>query len=146
MRRDDSTRTEADSAAARLFYDGDCGFCHGVVRFVVKRDRERHFRFAPIDGATFLEVVPEELRPALPDSVLLVLPGGKVLLRSDAAIAVMSRLPGPWPASGAILRRVPRPLRELGYRMVAAVRRRLFRAPAESCPLLPAEQRALFDP
>ena len=36
-----------------LYYDGDCGFCHRTVRFVIALDRGEAFRFAPIDGSTF---------------------------------------------------------------------------------------------
>jgi predicted DCC family thiol-disulfide oxidoreductase YuxK len=31
-----------------LLYDGECGFCHAAVRFVLAHDRRRAFRFAAL--------------------------------------------------------------------------------------------------
>ena len=32
-----------------VFFDGSCGLCHGLVRFLLARDRARWFRFAALD-------------------------------------------------------------------------------------------------
>src|SRR6185503_7836994 len=34
-----------------LLYDGECGFCHGAVRFVLAHDRRAAFRFAALQSA-----------------------------------------------------------------------------------------------
>lgn len=133
--------------AARIYYDGSCGLCHRFVRFVLTRDAGGEaFRFAPIDGETFRARIPEDRRPLLPDSVLVDAGDGALLARSDGVIAVLRRLPSPWPRVGRLLGGLPRPLRDLGYDAVAKLRRRLFPRPSESCPVGDPELRSRFDP
>ena len=127
-----------------LFYDGGCGLCHGAVLFVLKRDREGRFRFAPLQGETLAEQVPAALRTALPDSLVLKEPDGRVLTRSSAIVAMLRHLGGVWSITGALLWIIPRPLRNLGYDLVAKVRHRLFKKPEGACPLVPQELRGRF--
>lgn len=35
-----------------VFYDGTCGLCDGIVRFLHKIDRKKQFLFAPLQGKT----------------------------------------------------------------------------------------------
>ena len=39
-----------DPANPVLLYDGVCGLCNRLVRFVLKRDRRAHFRFASLQS------------------------------------------------------------------------------------------------
>ncbi|MBS1766580.1 MAG: DUF393 domain-containing protein [Acidobacteria bacterium] len=127
-----------------LFYDGNCGLCHGAVLFVLKRDREGIFRFAPLQSETLKAEVPEALRATLPDSLVLKEPEGRVLTRSSAVVAMLRQLGGIWACLGAMLWIIPRPLRNLGYDLVAMVRHRLFKRPEGTCPLVPKELRGRF--
>lgn len=130
-----------------LFYDGDCGVCHWAVSFVAQRDPEgRLFRFAPLHGETFETLVPEAVRRHIPDSLVLHTHDGAVLLRSSGAIHILKRLGGGWRLLGALLWLVPSPLRDFGYDRFAAIRHRVARRPDGTCPLLPPELRARFDP
>jgi predicted DCC family thiol-disulfide oxidoreductase YuxK len=117
-----------------LFYDGECGFCHGTARFVRRRDRRGLFAYAPLQGEEFLQAVPEDQRSRLPDSLVLLSREQGLLTRSSAALYIFSRLPQPWPFYAGILRLVPRPIRDFGYDLFARLRRRLFPAP-KSCEL-----------
>ncbi|HTL97416.1 MAG TPA: DCC1-like thiol-disulfide oxidoreductase family protein [Holophagaceae bacterium] len=127
-----------------LFYDGDCGLCHGAVLFVLKRDRAGVFRFAPLQGETLIEQVPEEVRAALPDSLVLREPDGRLLTRSSAVVGMLKRLGPLWRAAAALLWIIPRPLRDLGYDLVAKVRHRLFKKPEGACPIVPKDLRGRF--
>ena len=129
-----------------LFYDGSCGFCHRSVRFVAPRDTAAHFRFAPLGGETFRALVPPEARGGLPDSVVVRRGDGELLVRSDAVLHILGRLGGGWRALGALVRLVPRALRDAGYDWLARNRARWFARPDEACPILPAHLRARFAP
>lgn len=131
----------------RIYYDGECGLCHRWVKFALARDRGRAlFRFAPLQGPTFAaELAPEERR-ALPDSVAVRTADGRLLQRSEAALHVLARLGGFWGVLAAVLRVVPRPLRDWAYDRVARVRRRLFARPEGACPIVSPELARLFDP
>ncbi len=133
-----------------LFFDGDCGLCHHSVRFVLRRDAQRRFRFAPLEGETFapyLERLQSEQQGApVPDSMIVATPDGRLLLRSDGVVHILRQLGAPWRALGGLLALVPRPVRDLGYRIVARIRHRLFSRPRDVCPIPEGAQRQLFDP
>jgi predicted DCC family thiol-disulfide oxidoreductase YuxK len=129
-----------------LFYDGACGLCHGAVLFLLKCDKAGVFRFAPLQGETLAEQVPEETLAALPDSLVLREPDGRLFTRSSAVVAMLKRLGPFWRVLGALLWVVPRPLRDLGYDAVAKVRHRLFKKPDDACPIVPKELRGRFLP
>jgi predicted DCC family thiol-disulfide oxidoreductase YuxK len=67
----------------------------------------------------------------------------KLLIRSDAVVAMLRELPWPWPAVVVGLRWVPRAVRDLGYRLIARWRYRIW-GRLESCPLPAAEERERF--
>ena len=132
---------------AVLLYDGTCGFCAGSVQFVLRHERpggERTLRFATLEGA-----LGDEARRAHPelagvDSVIWLEPGtGRVLVRSEAALAVAAYLGGPWRVLAALGRLVPRRLRDAAYDLIARNRYRIA-GRVEACPLPTPEQRGRF--
>jgi predicted DCC family thiol-disulfide oxidoreductase YuxK len=127
-----------------IFYDGNCGLCHRVVRFALAEDPIGRFVFSPLQGETFKRTVREEERKGLPDSFVVVDQSGRPLLRSEAVIHIATRLGGLWRALGGLLALVPSPLRDRGYRLVGAVRHRLFARPSAFCPMVPSELRMRF--
>lgn len=129
-----------------VFYDGTCGLCHRAVRAWLARDRRGLLRFAPLQGETFAELVPADQRAELPDSIVVRAADGRLLTGSDATVHLLRRLGGAWGLAGALLRLVPRPLRDLAYGAVARHRKRFFGSTDALCPLLPPEQRARFLP
>lgn len=136
------------SAARRsmVFYDGACGLCHRTVRFAIARDRDgSRFRFAALGGEAFRRLVPEALRAGLPDSIVVLAPGGMLLARTAAVIHILERIGGPWRLTGRVLALVPQRIRDLGYDGIARARHRLFRRPPDACPVTPPELRARFE-
>jgi predicted DCC family thiol-disulfide oxidoreductase YuxK len=139
---------EPDAQAAEyLFYDGHCGLCHRAVKFVLRHDRNgKTFRFAPLQGSTFLARVAAERRVGLPDSVVVLTHDGELLVRSAAFLHVLRRLGGGWGVLAAILSVVPRGLRDFVYDFIARIRYRVFGKREDLCPIVPVELRARFDP
>src|SRR6266851_5695246 len=110
-----------------IFYDGYCALCHGIVRFVLKRDQSRQpFCFAPLQGNLAQRTLPEQTRANLPDSVAVLDTDKNVLVRSDAVIYILKRLGGVWFVAAVLFRLLPRGLRDLAYKAVAATRKRIF--------------------
>lgn len=127
-----------------LFYDGSCGLCHRAVRFVLAEDPQgQAFRFASLDSTT-ADVALADLPRPLPDSVAVLTADGRLLLRSSAVVHIALALGGIWRLLGALLWLVPRPLRDLAYRGLAAVRYRLFDRPEQACPVVPQGLRDRF--
>ena len=130
-----------------VFYDGECGFCHRSVQFLMKEDPDgAAMRFAPLQGTTFAARVPEAERAHLPDSIVVSDATGALLVRSAAALRIGAALGGYWRPLAALAWIVPRPLRDAVYDAIARRRQRWFAKPDAHCPLLSPAQRARFDP
>jgi predicted DCC family thiol-disulfide oxidoreductase YuxK len=108
-----------------LFFDGDCAFCSSGVRRVMRLDRRRRIRFAPLQGRFSREKGFEvHADPAGGTMVLLRESDGRVFLRSDAVVE-LTRALGGWWRIFLSARFLPRFLRDAAYRCVARNRYRL---------------------
>jgi len=134
------------TSLARIFYDGHCGLCHRWVRFVLAEDRAGNtFRFAPLQSETFQSAFTPEQRKEVPDSIVVQSDDGRILFRSAAVLYVLRRLGGLWRVMAGVVALVPPALRDAVYDFIASIRYRLFRRPADACPLMPPSIRPRFD-
>jgi predicted DCC family thiol-disulfide oxidoreductase YuxK len=127
-----------------IFYDGVCAMCNGIVKGMLRIDREGRFRFAPLQGETAERA--RELHPDFPteNETVVYLRRGEVFVRSRAAALAMAEMP--YPAKMlSWLRFVPRWLADFFYQLVARSRYRVF-GKYDQCPLPPAEARVRFLP
>ena len=138
---DDGHATDAGSRPV-VFYDGECGLCSRFVDFCLNHDRRQLLHYAPLQGETAESRLPAEFRQL--DTVVFG-EGDRLLVRSSAVVAVLKKLGGVWRAAAAALWLVPKPLRDIGYRLVAANRSRL---PGlnQTCRLPTAEESARLLP
>lgn len=128
-----------------VFYDGHCGLCHRAVRFLLAEDRHgTTFQFAPLESEIFLSAIPESERATLPDSIIVRTADGVTLMRSAAVLYALRRLGGVWRVLGTIANIIPASIRDGVYDGIAHMRYRLFPAPADACPLMPADLRGRF--
>jgi predicted DCC family thiol-disulfide oxidoreductase YuxK len=133
-------------AADRVYFDGSCGLCHGIVRFLLSEDRPGDtFLYAPLNSDSFRTRVPEERRLGLPDSVVVLTADERLLVKSDAVLYLLRRLGGVWRLLGIAGRIAPHAARDFAYDIVASLRKQLFAAPAEVCPLIPKALHARFE-
>lgn len=135
-----------------LLYDGACALCNGTVAWVLRRDPGGELRFAALQGETGQATL-ARLGKSLPpgtdyDTFLFVRdPGGpaeRAFERSSGVVRLLGYLGSGWRVLGALLWLVPRPLRDLGYRLVARNRKRLVKAQGAACPLPPRGDRRRF--
>lgn len=131
-----------------VLFDGLCPMCNGAVTFLLRRDAAGRFRFAPLQSEYAAETLARHgLTAADLDTVCLVLdegtPAERVLVRSDAVAGALRGLGGGWAVLGGLLAAIPRPLRNLGYDLIARNRRRLSGA-YQACPVIPPAWRARF--
>jgi predicted DCC family thiol-disulfide oxidoreductase YuxK len=107
-----------------ILYDGVCVFCSRWVRFVATRDVDRRFRFTAIQSGYGTRLARAfGIDPRDPDTNAVV-HGGVAYFKSDAALTVLSNLPG-W-GWVRVFRTVPKPLRDAVYSLVARNRYRIF--------------------
>jgi predicted DCC family thiol-disulfide oxidoreductase YuxK len=131
---------------AWIFYDGNCGLCHGWVRFVLAEDSGGiTFRISSLQGELFARQFPAEKRASLPDSLVVLTEDEKLLARSAAVLHVLRRLGGFWRIVGAILVVIPRSILDWSYDRVAGARKQLFGTRENLCPVISPELRRRFD-
>ena len=131
-----------------LFYDGTCGFCARSVQFILRRERRRQtLRFATLQGPTAARLLETHPGLARVDSVIWYEAPTegtqeRLLLRSDAGMAAMAYIGGIWRLFAAVLRVVPRFIRDAVYDTIARHRKKIARN--DSCLLPTDSQRARF--
>jgi predicted DCC family thiol-disulfide oxidoreductase YuxK len=131
-----------------ILYDGVCGLCNRLNRFVLRRDSDAIFRFASLQSPFAARILsrhgadPQDL-----DTVYIVvsheLPDEHLLARSHAILFVLKQLGGIWKFLALLLQLLPRPLRDAAYRLVARNRYHIF-GRYEICLLPSAEHRNRF--
>lgn len=128
-----------------ILFDGVCALCDASVTFVLARDKDARFRFAPLQSDAARELL--ERSGALDrwgklDGLILV-DGGRVHEGSTAALRIARGLSWPWTWLGALGLVVPRAFRDAAYRFVAARRYRWF-GRFDACQLPRPEHRGRF--
>jgi predicted DCC family thiol-disulfide oxidoreductase YuxK len=126
-----------------IFFDGVCGLCNRFIDFVISRDRAAVFRFAPLQGETARERLPEADVRDINTMVLWEEQG--VFRKSTAAARILIRLGGIWRLLGFAVRLMPRPLRDFGYSLVARYRYAIF-GKKETCRMPTPAERGRFLP
>ena len=124
-----------------VLFDGVCNLCNGTVDFILKRDRNRQFRFVALQSEAG-EKIREKFRfPEEIDSVILIL-REQVFYESDAALEIARLLPAPWKWA-VIFKAVPVRRRNAVYRWIASNRYRWF-GKRNECRLPSAEEQKFF--
>ena len=113
-----------------VLYDGVCGLCNRLVQFLLQRDRRDRLRFASLQSDFAAAILTRNgANPHDLDTVYVVVnheePGEKLLARSDAILSLGTSLGGIW-SLAVVGKALPRPLRDLLYKIVARNRYRVF--------------------
>jgi predicted DCC family thiol-disulfide oxidoreductase YuxK len=124
---------------AIVLFDGTCAFCEGAVKFIATRDPAAYFRFGASQSPQAAALLASHGLTRESARSLVLIEDGQVFLRSTASLRIARRLVWPWWMAGVLLR-VPRPVRDGVYRVVAAIRHRLAGS-SNACEIPPPEIR-----
>jgi predicted DCC family thiol-disulfide oxidoreductase YuxK len=107
-----------------VLFDGICNFCNGAINFIIRHDREKKFRFAPLQSE-----FGEQMRAKFGigediDSIVLI-ENEKAYLHSDAAFRIVKELGLPW-SLGYPFIVLPAVVRDAFYKLFAKYRYKLF--------------------
>lgn len=127
--------------AAIVLFDGVCNFCNGTVNFIIARDRGGYFRFAPLQSEIGERMRSQYEIDESVDSIVLI-EDGIAYTYSDAALRIARSIGGAW-AILYVFIIVPKPIRDLLYRLFARNRYRLF-GKKDVCMVPTPEIRARF--
>ena len=114
-----------------ILYDGVCGLCNRLVRFMLRQDKRGRLHFASLQSEFAAKILRRhDLNTTDLDTFHFVenyeQPNERVFQRSDAALRVGRELGGFWAVLAAIAKVLPRALRDLLYRIIARNRYRVF--------------------
>ena len=135
-----------------MLFDGVCNFCDSSVNFIIERDREGYFLFAPLQSETggtlaadhhIKVAAAEDVSPNAEaiDSVILI-ENGRAYTHSAAALRIAKRLGFPWSIFSVFLI-VPAFIRDAGYKLFARHRYRFF-GKKDACMMPSPEVRGRF--
>jgi predicted DCC family thiol-disulfide oxidoreductase YuxK len=125
-----------------LLYDGVCGLCARSVRFILRHERDHDLQFAPLQGDTAAALRAQHPRIPTQLSTVVLVADGRVHLRSKAFFYSARHLRAPWRWLHAF-RWIPGFLPDIGYRIVAALRYRIF-GKKDQCEIPAPDERARF--
>ena len=109
-----------------ILFDGVCNLCNDAVQFVIKRDKEAVFLFAPLQGNTGQKLLKERgINPNEIDSIILIEPNVVFYVKSDAALEIVKKLDTPWRFIH-LFKVLPRVLRDFVYDFIAKNRYRWY--------------------
>ena len=108
-----------------ILFDGVCNLCSALVQFVIRHDRAANFRFTAIQSQVGKEIFQSHGLDPADLWTFVFISDGRMFLRSDAAIEVVSRFGSAWKVF-RIFRFVPRMVRDWIYSIVARNRYRWF--------------------
>jgi len=130
-----------------ILFDGVCNLCESTVHFVVRRDRNRQFRFASLQSAAAKEILAGH-QYAYDDlsSVLLIIDDA-LYRKSRAALQIARRLDGAWPILYYVLFWIPKFIADPVYDFIGKRRYKWFGAKTECwLPDDDLRQRFIDDP
>ncbi|MEZ4799056.1 MAG: DCC1-like thiol-disulfide oxidoreductase family protein [Flavobacteriales bacterium] len=123
-----------------VFFDGVCGLCNTTVDFLIRKDKNRILKYAPLQGITAKERLSEAQYQDL-DSIVY-LRNGSLNRKSTAVLLILFDLGGAWKLI-SILFIFPRFIRDGVYSIVAKYRYKWF-GKKETCRLPSPEERSSF--
>ncbi len=126
-----------------MVFDGDCGFCHRAVQFILAHERREDLLFVPRDsklGTSLrkqygLEVVES----------LLWIEGGRAYVEWEAVSHTAKYVGGVYGRMAAMAEVLPGAVLRAGYRLIAKVRKRLAGRPAQCLLLTPTQQQRFLE-
>jgi predicted DCC family thiol-disulfide oxidoreductase YuxK len=120
---------------AIVLFDGVCNFCDRSVNFVIEHDPDGYFKFAPLQSEHGTELAArygvtaaagdEAANGLIPIDSVMLIEDEKLYTHSTAALRIARRLSGPASLLYAFII-VPRPIRDIFYKLFARYRYRFF--------------------
>ncbi len=138
----ESEAVQPDPASPVMLFDGVCNLCNHTINFLIDRDPQQHLRFASLQSPAGQRLLKTHGLDHTSLKTVVLIENGQAYLRSTAVLRALRYLKWPWPlAYGLIV--IPAPLRNLGYRLIARYRYRMFGS-TESCRVPTPELKQRF--
>ena len=118
-----------------IYYDGECGLCHGAVKFILRIDTKNKFYFSPIS-----KLIQNEIKI---DSIILKI-NDEVYYEGQAIVTIMENIENNWSYVASILRIIPIDRLNQLYRWISKNRKKVFSKKQYACPNIPTHLKNRF--
>jgi len=108
-----------------ILFDGVCNLCNGWVNFVIDRDPDAYFKFAPLQSDFSRKMLGHHRIDADKMESIVLITGGRAYTKSRAVLEISRRLNGFWPSLYVFVI-IPGFLRNMVYSLVARFRYKWF--------------------
>ena len=88
-------KTNSDTRTI-IFYDGVCNLCNGLVQFILKRDKQRRFRFVAIQSQTGTDILKRFKISTEAVRTIIVIDGNAIYFKSRAIFKILDDIGGFW--------------------------------------------------
>lgn len=117
-----------------ILYDGLCNFCNTVVNFIIRHDKKKAFRCAPLQSKDARALLREHNEAFVSLKTVYLVEDGNVYKRSRAIFRMFRRLPYPY-RMFSFLRILPVALTDYFYKIVAKYRYSWFGKRTDTTPV-----------
>lgn len=136
------TDNKISTGESLVLFDGVCHFCNNVVNFVIDRDPEKKFVFAPLQSELAKERLAQLGEHTVSVYTVILIRNNKIYKRSRAALEIARGLKGLWPLCYITIL-IPGFIRDIVYDFIAANRYKWF-GKMEACRIPTPEMRERF--
>lgn len=127
---------------AVIMFDGVCNLCNASINFVIDRDKNRYFRYAPLQSETGQAFLEKHGRKTSDFDSIILVEGDTYYTKSTAALRIARKLGGGWPLLyGFVI--IPPFLRNAVYNLIATNRYAWF-GKQDACRMPTPELKSLF--
>jgi predicted DCC family thiol-disulfide oxidoreductase YuxK len=108
-----------------ILFDGVCKLCNRWSRFIIRFDRQYHFKLCSVQSAQGQAILEWFGYPLDQFETMLLVQGGQAIAKSDAFLEIVRQLPLPWSLL-SIAKIFPQKMRDWCYDRIALNRYKLF--------------------
>jgi predicted DCC family thiol-disulfide oxidoreductase YuxK len=125
-----------------ILFDGICNFCNFWVDFIIKRDKDKIFKFASLQSDAGKRIVEKYLIYKQDIESIILIKGEDYFIKSEAALEIVKELNSAWKIF-YIFKVIPLPLRDFIYDLIAKNRYAIF-GKRDLCRVPSEEEKSRF--
>lgn len=137
-----SSSLNSNQESNLVLFDGVCNLCNGAVRFIIKRDSKKIFRFASLQSNVARSHLSNYRLSTSQLYSIVLIKNNRIYDKSAAVLEIIKDLSGIWPAFYFFII-IPPFIRDAAYRFISKNRYRFFGKKAE-CMLPTSEIKERF--
>lgn len=127
---------------AVVYFDGVCNLCNRFVNFLIRRDKKRRLRYAPLQTPRGQAIIARRRYWGATDDSVVFVVDGEIYAASTAVLRILTTLGGVYRLA-AVFYILPAEFRDFLYEIVAERRYRWF-GKRETCRMPTPEEADLF--